>query len=60
MKLQDPVYEVHVALDQQTINAFGEALKLEPGMTLSADVILDRQSFLDWVLEPIRAVGGRS
>lgn len=60
VKLQDPVYEVHVALDRQRIDAFGEALALEPGMTLSADVILDRRSFLDWILEPIRAVRARS
>ena len=60
VKLQDPVYEVRVALDRQRIDAFGEALALEPGMTLSADVILDRRSFLDWILKPIRAVQARS
>lgn len=60
VKLQDPVYEVHVALDRQRIDAFGEALPLQPGMTLTADVILDRRSFLDWILEPIRAVQARS
>ena len=56
VKLQEPVYEVQVALDQQRINAFGDALPLEPGMTLTADVILDRRSFLEWILEPLRAV----
>lgn len=60
VKLQDPVYEISVALDRQAVAAFGEALPLEPGMTLSADVILDRRSFLDWILEPIRAVRARS
>jgi len=60
VKLQDPVYEVNVALDRQRIDAFGEALPLEPGMTLSADVILDRRSFLDWILEPVRAAEARA
>lgn len=60
VKLEDPVYEVRVALDRQRIDAFGEALPLEPGMTLTADVILDRRSFLDWILEPIFAVRGRA
>lgn len=60
VKLQDPVYEVRVALDRQGIDAFGEVMPLEPGMTLSADVILDRRSFLDWIMEPLRAVRARS
>lgn len=60
VKLQDPVYEIRVALDSQSVNAFGDALPLQPGMTLAADVILDRRSFLDWLLEPIRAVRARS
>lgn len=60
VKLQDPVYELRVALDRQRIDAFGEALPLQPGMTLTADVILDRRSFLDWIMEPIRAVRARS
>lgn len=60
VKLDDPVYEIRVALDRQNVEAFGDVLPLEPGMTLSADVILDRRSFLDWMLEPLRAVEARS
>ncbi|WP_428970463.1 HlyD family secretion protein [Sphingomonas sp. Xoc002] len=60
IKLDDPVFEIRVALDQQRVEAFGEVLPLEPGMTLSADIILDRRTFLDWILEPIRAVEARS
>ena len=60
VKLQDPVYEIRVALDRQQVEAFGESLPLQPGMTLTADVILDRRSFLDWVLEPLRAVKARA
>lgn len=60
VKLQEPVYEIHVALDRQHVEAFGQALALQPGMTLNADVVLDRRSFLDWLLEPIRAVRNRA
>lgn len=60
VKLQEPVYEIHVALDRQRVEAFGQALALQPGMTLNADVVLDRRSFLDWLLEPIRAVRNRA
>ena len=60
VKLEEPVYEVKVALDRQMVNAFGQNLALQPGMTLTADIVLDRRSFLDWLLEPIRAVTARS
>lgn len=60
IRFQEPVYELHVALEQQQVSAFGETLSLQPGMTLAADVILDRRSFLDWILEPIRAVSERA
>lgn len=60
LKLQEPVYEVRVALDRQHVEAFGEHLPLQPGMTLTADVVLDRRSFLDWILEPVRAVRART
>lgn len=60
VKLQEPVYEVKVALDRQVVNAFGQNLRLQPGMTLTGDIVLDRRSFLDWLLEPIRAVTARA
>lgn len=59
IKIQEPVYELQVALDQQQVNSFGQAMPLQPGMTLNADIVLDRRSFLDWLLEPIRAVRER-
>ena len=60
IKIQEPVYEVQVALDQQQVRAFGQAMPLQPGMTLNADIVLDRRSFLDWLLEPIRAMRARA
>lgn len=60
LKLEEPVYRVTVALDRQRIEAFGEAVPLQPGMTLQANIVLERQSFLDWLLTPLRAVWRRS
>jgi membrane fusion protein len=60
VKLEEPVYKVTVALERQAIDAFGQRLPLQPGMALRANIVLERQSFLDWLLTPLRAVQNRS
>jgi membrane fusion protein len=60
LKAEEPVYRIEVALDRQSVEAFGDRLALQPGMTLSANLILDRRSFLDWLLQPLNAVMMRS
>lgn len=45
-----------VVPDRQEIVAFGERLKLQPGMALTANIILGRRSFLEWLLQPLAAV----
>jgi membrane fusion protein len=59
LKIEEPVYEVKVALDDQSIRGFGQQLALQPGMTLHADIVLDRRSFLSWLMEPLEAVRRR-
>jgi membrane fusion protein len=56
LKIEEPVYRIEVALERQQVDAFGSVQPLQPGMTLSANLILDRRSFLDWLLEPLNAV----
>ena len=56
LEVEEPVYRIEVAPDAQTVAAFGEAQPLQPGMTLTANLILDRRSFLDWLLTPLNAV----
>ncbi|MFZ5610385.1 MAG: HlyD family secretion protein [Pseudomonadota bacterium] len=58
--LQEPAYRVKVALSDQAVDAFGEAVPLQPGMTLQARIVLERQSLLAWLAEPWRAVRSRS
>jgi membrane fusion protein len=60
LKLAEPVYRLHVRLDAQGVRAFGEQFALQPGMTLTAHIQLERRSFIDWFLEPLRAVQARS
>jgi membrane fusion protein len=60
LKIDEPVYRIEVAVPHQQVEAFGRAQPLQPGMTLSANLILDRRSFLQWLLEPLNAVLRRS
>jgi len=55
----EPVYKVSVTLDQQYMEAYETRFPLHGGMTVRASIILDRRSFIDWLLDPIDAVRGR-
>jgi membrane fusion protein len=56
LKVDEPVYRIEVTPAAQGLQAFGERHRLQPGMTLTASIILDRRSFLDWLLQPLDAV----
>lgn len=55
-KIDEPVYRINVTLEHQRVAGYGEQVRLQPGMTLSANIILERRSFLQWLLEPLNAV----
>jgi membrane fusion protein len=52
--LEEAAYRATVRLEAQTIEAFGLSHGLRGGMTLRAEIILERQNFLQWLLEPLR------
>jgi membrane fusion protein len=60
IKIEEPVYKVTVRLERQVMQAYGQSVPLQPGMALIANIVLERQSFLDWLLTPLRAVINRS
>jgi membrane fusion protein len=60
IKLEQAVYRITVNLDQQHVNGYGDQLPLQPGMTLKANIMLERQSFIDWILAPLNAVRKRT
>lgn len=60
LKIEEAVYRVEITPTAQTVRAFGEALPLQPGMTLTANLVLDRRSFADWLLQPLNAVLNRN
>ncbi|HET7793844.1 MAG TPA: HlyD family efflux transporter periplasmic adaptor subunit [Rhizobacter sp.] len=55
----EPLYRITVALDQQTVQAYGQAQTLAPGMQLDADVLLDRRRLIEWIFEPVLSIAGR-
>ncbi len=54
-----PVYPVRVALQRNAIEAYGRSEPLVAGMTLTARIVTARQSLLEWLCEPLFAVGKR-
>lgn len=59
IQLSEPIYKVQTRLSTQSISAYGEEFHLKPGMLFEADIILDKRSLLDWILDPIYSLKGR-
>jgi membrane fusion protein len=51
----EALYRIKVKLDKQSIDAYGQAQTLKPGMTLEADVLQDNRKIWEWILEPVLA-----
>jgi membrane fusion protein len=60
MLLREPSYRVAVALERQTIRAYGAELPLEPDLQLEADILFDRRTLLAWILDPLLSAWERS
>lgn len=55
----EPMYRITVALERQTVPAYGSEQPLAAGMQLEADVLLDRRRLIEWIFEPVLSVTGR-
>ena len=56
-----PVYRVTVSLPTQAIAVYGKSQQFEAGMTLEADILQDRRTLIEWVLDPLlSAAKGRA
>lgn len=55
----EPLYEVTVELESQTLTAYGEPRPLLAGMTVEADVLQERRRLYEWVLEPLYTLTGK-
>lgn len=54
-----PVYIVTVAMEQDSIEAYGNEEELIAGMTLTARITTEKQSLIRWLFEPLFAVRKR-
>jgi len=59
ISVQEPVYRVTVTLERQSVQAYGQTIPLQAGMTLTADIIMERRSLGDWLLDPLRSLQGQ-
>jgi membrane fusion protein len=57
--LQEPVYRVTVALEAQTVTAYGVEMPLQAGMVLDADIWLEQRRIIAWVFDPLYSITGR-
>jgi membrane fusion protein len=53
------LYPVVVELNATGITAFGRQEKLVPGMSLTARIVTEKQSLIEWLFEPLFAVQKR-
>ncbi|MBA4768623.1 MAG: secretion protein HlyD, partial [Porphyrobacter sp.] len=52
-------YPVVVDIDNPEVVAFGRREQLVPGMSLTARIITEKQSLIEWLFEPLFAVRRR-
>jgi membrane fusion protein len=57
---REPVYRIRVSLDRQQVLAYGEPQPLHAGMSVEADVIVDRRRLIEWIFEPLYSLVGRA
>jgi membrane fusion protein len=60
ISLQAPSYRATVVLARQSIAAYGRDIPLQADMQLDAEIILERRSLIDWMIDPIRAAWRRA
>lgn len=53
IQLNEPFYVVEASLERESISAYGNDIRLKPGMTLSGDINLEERTLLEWLLEPL-------
>lgn len=51
--LEGPSYRAIVALERPDIDAYGKKVPLQPDMLLKADVILEKRTLVQWILNPL-------
>jgi membrane fusion protein len=55
----EPLYRITVALERQSVQAYGQEQALAVGMQLDADVLLERRRLIEWIFEPLLSLKRR-
>ena len=53
LAVREPVYRIVVLIDRQDIEAGGEHFPLRAGMVVSADLLMERRTLLEWLFQPV-------
>ncbi len=53
LSVHEPVYRIVVDIDRQDIVAGDQRFPLRAGMVLSADLLMERRSLLEWLFQPM-------
>lgn len=53
-------FRILVRPDGKTFRAYGEERPIALGSTLTADIVIEKRRLIDWVIDPILALQGRS
>lgn len=56
-KLDVPTIRIRATLERQDIDAYGVTRKLKPGMTAQVDLVVSKRTLLQWLFDPIIAIG---
>lgn len=54
LQIEESVYKARVTLDKPYIEAFGKRHSLRSGISLRAEIILERRTFFQWLTDPVR------
>ncbi len=57
---REQLFRIRVTLERAALVAYGRSWPLSPGMRLSADLVLEERSLLDWLLAPLLAARKRA
>ncbi|MGD9669789.1 MAG: HlyD family efflux transporter periplasmic adaptor subunit [Hyphomicrobiaceae bacterium] len=60
LNIQEPVFRIRVTLSRESLEAYSQTIPFQPGMLVSAEIVFDRRSLLEWLFDPIYAVGRRA
>ncbi|WP_234036183.1 HlyD family efflux transporter periplasmic adaptor subunit [Porphyrobacter sp. YT40] len=55
MNAAEPMFRVRVRLPDQSIKAYGKRIPLQPSSLLTAEVVTDRRTLVEWLLDPLFA-----